>query len=204
MFKYQTWCFNVQILDFISIQFSNNSAEVILLPPFSGLNKVWSQICFCFNAVLPYLLQSSLCGQFKSDLVCPVIRIWDLQSKTSKPKAACLFLFLLCIFSSIYLWHYLPCIVFMVCCGHFCFHHYRLPLSWNIVHCDFLKFVLKYNAFYVMAMYRFGKICEKGNHNLRRNSLIGIIHGYMCHLSVPLSCLKFFRMHYFTDGGSTK
>ena len=67
-----------------------------------------------------------------------------------------------------------------------------------------LKFVLKYNAFYVMAMYRFGKICEKGNHNLRRNSLIGIIHGYMCHLSVPLSCLKFFRMHYFTDGGSTK
>ena len=102
MFK-EAWCqFNVQILDFISIQFSNNSAEVILLPPFSGLNKVWSQICFCFNAVLPYLLQSSLCGQFKSDLVCPVIRIWDLQSKTSKPKAACLFLFLLCIFSSIY------------------------------------------------------------------------------------------------------
>ena len=84
------------------IHCSNNCAKVILLPLFPGLNKVWSQICFFFNAVLHYLLQSSLCGQFKSDLVCPVIHLWILLNRMSKPQDAChLVFFLYSIASSI-------------------------------------------------------------------------------------------------------
>ena len=86
------------------IHCSNNCAKVILLPLFPGLNKVWSQICFFFNAVLHYLLQSSLCGQFKSDLVCPVIHLWILPNRMSKPQEPrCLssFFFLSSVASSI-------------------------------------------------------------------------------------------------------
>ena len=47
-----------------------------------------------------------------------------------------------------------------------------------------------------MTIPRFGKVCLNGNHSLKRKSLIGVMHGYMCHLSVPLSCLKIFKMPY--------
>jgi hypothetical protein len=37
------------------------------------------------------------------------------------------------------------------------------------------------------------------SHDLRRNSIIEIIYRYMHHLSVPLSCLKIFKIHYITE-----
>ena len=53
-----------------------------------------------------------------------------------------------------------------------------------------------------MTMFRFDKICENENHNLRRYSLIGTIHGYMHHLSVHLSCLKN-TIYYMMEGRSS-
>ena len=56
------------------------------------------------------------------------------------------------------------------------------------------KFVLKYKA----LCFDLEKFVKKGSHDFKRNSIIGIIYGFMRHLSIPLSCFNFFRTPYIT------
>lgn len=49
-----------------------------------------------------------------------------------------------------------------------------------------------------MIVSRFNKIRGKANHDLGKNSLIEIIHRYVRHLNVLITCVQNFRMDLIT------